>query len=272
MSIQAASFQRLKTAPWNRDAAFLQALDGVGARPQPLSEGTGKVVFDDYSILVDSMPPMINTPEAFLRMMLTNLNATVNDHFDPSQIEWRPPTMFDVVQNPGMIPARVAAGFITRKNVANVSLRFDTMNVFSRRGSGPPRIGEIFDINILGPDDGSVALAELSTDYFVFQTIATKEEGTHPECGAREFGFEHMGEVIRFYTRGVSRPSNVLVKYAGKVPQLVSWSRLMKGISNAIQGAGGVPRASSFEGPRRREVDYDPAWEASQSAAPAAPP
>ena len=36
---------------------------------------------------------------------------------------------------------------------------------------------------------GSVALAERGPDYFIFQTVATSAQGTHPEYGAREFGF-----------------------------------------------------------------------------------
>src|SRR5260370_11355730 len=64
---------------------------------------------------------------------------------------------------------------------------FNRINVFKRRRSGDPIVGEIIDIDILGPDDGSVILAELGPTYFVFQTIECPQTGTHPENGSRAF-------------------------------------------------------------------------------------
>lgn len=217
MSIQAASFRRLKEEAWNQDPMFLKALEIANAKPQPLAAGNGKVVLDDYSILIEKMPSGA-TPNQFLRDMLMNLNSTINDR------------------------------------------GFDRVNVFFRRSSGSIQIGDVYDIDI-PVDNGSVALAVLDTDYFVFHTIESKKYGTHPECGSREFGFEYVGDLVRIYTRGVSRAANLvgswggtITHYAGKLPQIMGWTRLMKGISNTIYSRGGKPKEQSF-GFYRKEED-----------------
>ncbi len=117
---------------------------------------------------------------------------------------------------------------------------FNRINVFKRRRSGDPIVGEIIDIDILGPDDGSVILAELGPTYFVFQTIECPQTGTHPENGSREFGFERNGAVVTFYTRGVSRPGNFMVGIIGSVPQRKGWTSLMQGIADQITARGGI--------------------------------
>src|SRR5262249_37809901 len=130
-------------------------------------------------------------------------------------------------------------------NFENVAFRFDSINVFTRRRSGKPVLGEIFDIDILGPDNGSVALAAFDSDSFVFHTVKTKKYGRHPECGSREFGYEELAGATKFYTRGASRPSAFvagvgggLVRLGGKLPQMAGWTRLMMGVAGTIRARG----------------------------------
>jgi peptidoglycan hydrolase-like protein with peptidoglycan-binding domain len=128
---------------------------------------------------------------------------------------------------------------------------FNVINVFERRRTGSPQVGEIIDIDIMGPDNGSVILAVLRSNYFVFQTVDCDKTGTHPENGSREFGFERVGAGFRFYTRGVSRPGNAAIGLAGAAPQMIGWTRLMRGISDEIARRGGKPRLNSFTAYKR---------------------
>jgi peptidoglycan hydrolase-like protein with peptidoglycan-binding domain len=125
---------------------------------------------------------------------------------------------------------------------------FDTINVFKRRAGGKPRLGQIIDIDIAGPDNGSVVLVALTPTYFVFQTVETRllETGSHPENGSREFGFERVGTGFRFYTRGVSRPGNYIVRLVGALPQQRGWTRLLMGISARIVQLGGKSNSGTF--------------------------
>ena len=132
---------------------------------------------------------------------------------------------------------------------------FDRINTFKRRAGGAPKVGEIIDIDIMGPFNGSVILAELGPTYFVFQTVDTIENGPHPENGSREFGFERRLGVITFYTRGVSRPSNVLVGFVGKGIQAEGWTWLMHGISAQIGERGGKSQFVSFSSTREARAN-----------------
>src|SRR5262249_49478098 len=133
---------------------------------------------------------------------------------------------------------------------------FNAMNEFSRRSSGDPAIGDIYDIDILGPDNGSVVLSSMGSKYFDLTTIHTPETGDHPESGSREFGFRNNPDgSVPFYTSGASRPENYLSYFGGKPPQMVSWTSMMKGISNSIQKLGGVPRQNSFSTTRHSLSD-----------------
>jgi hypothetical protein len=81
------------------------------------------------------------------------------------------------------------------------------LNVFTRRPTTPfPSIGNVYDIDIAGPDDGDVVLVEKTSTHFIFQAIKDKDSGRHPENGVREFGFERNPDgSVNFYTRGVSQ-------------------------------------------------------------------
>jgi hypothetical protein len=86
-------------------------------------------------------------------------------------------------------------------------LVFNTINRLQRQRGGSPSVGEVIGIDILGPDNGAVILADLQPNYFVFQTIDSDTMGSHPENGSREFGFELLdsgaaGTKPRWLTKG----------------------------------------------------------------------
>ncbi|MBV8614013.1 MAG: hypothetical protein JOY66_09620, partial [Acetobacteraceae bacterium] len=128
---------------------------------------------------------------------------------------------------------------------------FNTINVFTRRTRGtPPAVGDIYDIDLIGPDNGCVMTVQMSDGfgvstnpygaYFDVQAITTPEFGTLPEFGAREFGFEYAGSAVVFYTRGVSRARDIAAGLFGKVPQQIGWISAMTGIRDRIRSAGGA--------------------------------
>jgi hypothetical protein len=83
--------------------------------------------------------------------------------------------------------------------------------------------------------------------WFIFQTIVTAWAHRHPECGAREFGIEKLGREYIFYTRGCSRPADILMQHTASGPQQTSWLGLMAGIAAGINKAGGRARADSVQ-------------------------
>jgi hypothetical protein len=191
-----------------QNPAVQGALMPHDAHLQSITGGTGPTVFDEYWIIMDAMPANL-TAEAYLTEMSRDLNAAVHND------------MFNIIN------------------------RFRRIQQDQRRGA--PTLGDVYDIDILGPDDGSVMLVERTPNHFIFQTVATGKTGTHPEFGSREFGFEvQEGGAVRWYTRGASRPGSDAAAMIGGFAQERGWTAMLSGIGNTLQSRGGRLRPSSF--------------------------
>jgi Domain of unknown function (DUF4157) len=195
------SHARLTDEPWASDPAVKGALKASGATPQSPKDSwaSGPLVYDEYGVTIESMPPGL-TPEAFLEEMENDLNKAVNNYV------------------------------------------FDVVNEFKRASTAKPaQISETIHIDIKGPDNGSVMLVEKTQSRFVFQTVMTKQDGTHPEYGSREFGFQRNPDgSIMFYTRGISRTGMMPGGYAiGRHVQRWGWEHLTKGIGDTLTSRGG---------------------------------
>ncbi|MEQ1749468.1 MAG: Ig-like domain-containing protein [Prosthecobacter sp.] len=120
--------------------------------------------------------------------------------------------------------------------------QFDKINEFSTNSA--PKVGDIYNIDIVGPVDGKVVLSRLEPNYFVFTTVAD-QAGNHPESGSREFGFQRNDDgTVTFYTRGASRNTDLgalswgpfgaaQVLTAGTF-QSLGWMALMEGLKNQL--------------------------------------
>jgi hypothetical protein len=156
----------------------------------------------------------------------------------------------------GLTPEQFLAEMANDLNKAVSDYWFDAINEFKRtKTEKPPAVGDVYHIDIKGPDNGSVMLVESTPDHFVFQTVATAQDGTHPEYGSREFGFERSADgSIRFFTRGASRSSMVPgTTLAGRPLQKVGWTHLVTGIGNELARRGGKVRAGSIQSWRTQD-------------------
>jgi hypothetical protein len=192
----------------SQSTAVQGALRTHHARLQSITGGVGLTVFDEYWVIVDAMPPNL-TAEAYLTEMSQDLNGAIR------------------------------------------SAAFNRINTFERtqhdQQRGAPAVGDVYDIDILGPDNGSVMLVERTPNHFIFQTVATSQTGAHPEFGSREFGFEVLeGGAIRWYTRGASRAGSDAAAIAGASIQERGWTAMLTGIGSTLQIRGGRLRSGSF--------------------------
>jgi hypothetical protein len=203
------SHSRLANEPWKSDPTITGALSAQGATYQSHTSGyAGGDLILDEYSVVLDTMPSSTTPEAYLQEMAQDLNMAVSN------------------------------------------TTFDKINTFHRRPRGPggPAVGDIYHIDIAGPDNGSVMLVESAPDHFIFQTVETSEDGTHPEYGSRQFGFERLaGGAVRWYTRGASRPG--LMPGGGTIgrhAQESGWTAMLKGMAAELVRRGGTERAGSF--------------------------
>lgn len=92
-------------------------------------------------------------------------------------------------------------------------------------------------------------VVEMTETSFTLQTIVTpfSQTGSHPENGARQFGFERNPDgSVTFYTQGVSQ-ADIPQGSAGAYLQGQSWTAMMKGISNEIEERGGESSPSTIK-------------------------
>ena len=145
---------------------------------------------------------------------------------------------------------------------------FTLINKFSTDPN--PTAGDIYKIDILGPNDGNVVLVEKTADHFSFCTLTDPSAPVfkqHPENGCREFGFtRNANSTVTFYTRGASRPHSVLIEFGTPI-QAGSWSSLTRGVGNSIKQLGGqvVPDSD------RLDVHFNPEKSDCQNAPPITP-
>lgn len=126
---------------------------------------------------------------------------------------------------------------------------FDLMENFTLRGGDDksvlPKVGDIYDIDILGPDNGAVMVGSSAFGHegghFSIVTITEKgKNGLHPENGVREFGFtNNKNGTYTFYTTGASRGLNNVIHIAGGIPQEVSAKGLIQGFVDKSMDIGG---------------------------------
>ncbi len=110
----------------------------------------------------------------------------------------------------GFTPQDFVREFLRGPNEALNNGAFNTVNQFTWQGTGPQaQLGDVYDIDIFGPDNGSVMLTALNDLSWQFSIINTSTHGQHPLYGAREFGFEPLPNGDwKFYTKGFSKPAS----------------------------------------------------------------
>ncbi len=124
--------------------------------------------------------------------------------------------------------------------------------LFQRREHGEAKPGDIYDINIAGPENGSVVIRDMSPNQFTVSTVNGPPYGEHPIYGNRQFGFDKNDDgSVTFYTRAADRRQF----QAGSLPigaetagyfQADTWRDWQHDIAREIQAQGGRVRPNSF--------------------------
>lgn len=213
---------KLYDEPWLRDPkrwpVLKRALEAGHAQVQSNKLARGKLMaFDEYSVTVVQMPAGY-TPEQLLHEFATRFNQTLGG-YGPKGDE------------------------------------FNTLAPFKRRVKGEPQLGELVDIKIPG-NSGTVQLVEYASDHFIYQTVTSAAEGTHPVSGAREFGFRRNGSQVIFYTRAADRPYQEWQRAPGAWAQGKTWQAYTGAVAEFITRWGGVV-AKASPPPYRVDVPCD---------------
>ena len=221
-------------------AAAQQSLSQLGQDVHNgFDKGVGDYNIDEYSMILDQLPPGYDSPEAFLADFLRDPNAMANDQsFDP----------FNPREHRGLLRD------------------FDFYNEFHLRESGSqndwsdpkaiPGVGDWYHIDIPGNDGDVMIVDAQNCDQKMSATVATMTDDQwlqaqdHPVSGRRQFGMEALEEGgYRFYTRGFDRQtSTAMDPQASNMAQHADWSSLMRAM--AVEHGG---RAENFDEEGRPE-------------------
>ncbi|MFK8015708.1 MAG: hypothetical protein AB8G17_09740 [Gammaproteobacteria bacterium] len=202
MSSRKESWKRLRTGAWCNNPALANKNDST-AKFMKLSQGAGPYKYDEYAVHIDSVSGTVLFN--YLKAFAMDVNRTVKNPI------------------------------------------FDQINVFEKRNERRIELSDIWDINIVGADNGSIVLVEKSPNFgktgisswIDIQTIECEKYGTHPECGAREFGFELNRNRATFYTRGVSR-AYMHIHRTGTPIQHQGWTSMLTGIAAELKKKGAI--------------------------------
>jgi hypothetical protein len=191
---------------------------------QFLEDATGaEISLDYYAVRVTQLPTFGGatlTPEQLLEWIRKHLNNVV----DTTISEFEP---YDADEVPIWESATPEGAIV----------HIDTYC--------PPLFDAGLDVvDKLPADDLAVATSDSAADNWIFVTIWTPGDFTHPLGGVRQFGFtrEADGSYI-FYTRGADRLWYVLDRlFSGSVyeGQAGLWRSLVAGIARVVNSEGGA--------------------------------
>jgi Domain of unknown function (DUF4157) len=152
---------------------------------------------------------------------------------------------------PGLTPEQFVTEMSQDLNGVVNDWAFDAVNRFNRisHRERPPQVGDIYDIDIVGPFNGSVQLVERTPSSFIFQTVVLDSARfKHPEYGSRQFGFELTdGGKVKFYTRAASHTVIAAVDLVGEIPQSIGWRNLIMGMAKNLESRGGHMLPGSYK-------------------------
>lgn len=119
-------------------------------------------------------------------------------------------------------------------------------NKVANRANRLPTVGDIFQVDIWGPDNGDVMMTELKESpgrsRFRYSTLTNnlpKGSGSHPNNGSREYGYSKtLDGWTKFYVRGIDQyrtPRLPGAETIGIVKQNEFWLSFLEGIGNRVK-------------------------------------
>jgi hypothetical protein len=195
----------LATFPVSQDVlSAIRDLDAFGiARVQYLQDANGAVVnMDEFSVTTNvSNLPNGQTPEQFIR----DIRSNINSYIDVRGVEF---------------------------------------TEISGSMGQPDPTGTVLSISLAGGgwiEEGSEVVSDASSSQWIFTTVLTHFDGSHPVSGNRVFGFRQNGNHVTIYTRGVDRMTthlDRLANYGGNAFSQADalWKSFQTKVQAALEG------------------------------------
>jgi hypothetical protein len=131
---------------------------------------------------------------------------------------------------------------------------FDDIVNFPNAGPGGRRVGEMTDLNLAGPDNGTIIYndVDISDGDFSVNTATTDSAGLHPVSGRRSWGYVPYGDgQFMFYTSGSDTHVLPGSDVVGQGAQLETWMAMSRALQERVREAGGTADDIIFDRERQ---------------------
>jgi hypothetical protein len=103
-------------------------------------------------------------------------------------------------------------------------------------------VGTVFFLDMLGPDNASIVISQVTKQYFAVSTVHAPRSGDHPVSGHRMFGYANEKGKTVWFTRAADRPTllpqgfqEAIFAGAEKL-----WESMQRGVASFINDNGGT--------------------------------
>ena len=185
---------------------------GVNWHVHPIEKGYGEIHLDFFPVKIKSLP-VINGRKVTAEKLLWTIRRSFNQFFDRSLVRFEP---YDPEDEPRW----------SDRNPAGAVLHTD------------------FNLVGLNSRNGAVVVSHASPSNFVFSTVWTVDDTSHPMSGNRQIGFlENADHEITFYNRAAERLTvETIAREARLAFESLNtiWHSLQQGISRYVNCYGGM--------------------------------
>jgi Papain-like cysteine protease AvrRpt2 len=98
----------------------------------------------------------------------------------------------------------------------------------------------VWKLDIIGPDNAAVVIAESTSRYFRVCTVETPDTGSHPVSGTREWGYRENDGAFVFYTRAADRATYGVAETVVWTGANHLWRSLQTKLTDWINANGGA--------------------------------
>jgi hypothetical protein len=181
-------------------ASAITGLTSRNIRVQSIFDAMGELNTDFYAVKIPKLPSkggVLMTAES----LLEDIRLRFNEFVDTSYSEFTP---LDPVDAPIWLSASP--------------------------------LGAVIKIDIKGPDNAAVVVAEMDARHWRFCTVETPllKTGSHPVSGTREFGMRSGPEGLFFYTKGADRPTEILETIFSDVATFPGADKLWRSLQDKV--------------------------------------
>jgi len=137
---------------------------------------------------------------------------------------------------------------------------FDDIVDFPNAGPGGRQVGEMTDLNLVGPDNGTIIYndVDISDGDYSVNTATTDSAGLHPVAGRRSWGYVPYGDgQFMFYTSGSDTHNLPGSDVIGQGAQLETWMAMSRSLQDRVREMGGSADDIIFDRERQDSALMD---------------